>query len=167
MTVTGKTIGAGGSAGRAEATGYGLIYVLREALKERGVEPSATTASVQGFGLVGRHAIELYTQIGGKVRCVSALDSRTGQPCSVWRDDAIDVEELASISDRLVPQTDAIELEPLDSVISETTRMVYGNSSSVGITPRTPRLARRPWPISRRFGEPTMPVSPTQYGGKL
>ena len=99
--VTGKTIGAGGSAGRAEATGYGLIYVLREALKERGVEPSETTASVQGFGLVGRHAIDLYTQIGGKVRCVSALDSRTGQPCSVWRDDAIDVEELESISDRL------------------------------------------------------------------
>ena len=40
----------------------------------------------------------------------------------------------ASINERLVPHTLAIELEPLDSVISETTRMMYGNSSSLGIT---------------------------------
>ena len=73
----------------------------------------------------------------------------------------------ASISARDAPQTDAIEEEPLDSVISETTRTVYGNSSWDGITASTPRFARRPWPISRRFGEPTIPVSPTQYGGKL
>ena len=31
----------------------------------------------------------------------------------------------------------------------------------------TPRRARLPWPISRRFGEPIMPVSPTENGGKL
>jgi len=99
--VTGKTLGAGGSAGRAEAGGYGLIYVLREALKELGIAPDGTSASVQGFGLVGRHAIDLYCQIGGSVRCVSALDARTGAPCSVWRDSGIDPKELRSISDRL------------------------------------------------------------------
>ena len=99
--VTGKTIGAGGSAGRAEATGYGLVYILREVLKEREMDPATTTASVQGFGLVGRHLIELYTQIGGTVCCVSALDSATGQPCSVWKNDGVDIEELQSISDRL------------------------------------------------------------------
>lgn len=38
----------------------------------------------------------------------------------------------ASISDNEVPQTDAIEEEPFDSVISETTRMVYGKASMVG-----------------------------------
>src|SRR5690554_1280328 len=73
----------------------------------------------------------------------------------------------ASINANEAPQTEAIELEPFDSVISETTRMVYGNSSCDGMTACTPRLAKRPWPISRRFGEPTIPVSPTQYGGKL
>ena len=36
-----------------------------------------------------------------------------------------------------------------------------------GITALTPRRARLPWPISRRFGEPIMPVSPTENGGKL
>ena len=58
----------------------------------------------------------------------------------------------ASISASDEPQTEAIDDEPFDSVISETTRIVYGNSSIVGITASTPRLARRPWPISRRFG---------------
>ena len=50
----------------------------------------------------------------------------------------------ASISAKEVPQTEAIELEPLDSVISETTRMVYGKSSASGMTDCTPRLASLP-----------------------
>ncbi|MGD8440007.1 MAG: Glu/Leu/Phe/Val dehydrogenase [Holophagae bacterium] len=99
--VTGKTLGAGGSAGRAEAPGYGMIYVLREELRRRSLDPESTTASVQGFGLVGRHAVDLYTQIGGTVICVSALDSKTGAPCSVWKAGGIDPDELASIGDRL------------------------------------------------------------------
>ena len=73
----------------------------------------------------------------------------------------------ASISDRLVPHTLAMELEPLDSRISDTTRMTYGKVAMSGITALTPRRARLPWPISRRFGEPIMPVSPTENGGKL
>ena len=63
--------------------------------------------------------------------------------------------------------TDAIEDEPFDSVISDTTRMEYGNSSFVGRTATRARLARRPWPISRRLGLPTRPVSPVEYGGML
>ncbi len=50
----------------------------------------------------------------------------------------------ASINASEEPQTEAIELEPFDSVISETTRTVYGNSSTVGITAATPRFAKRP-----------------------
>ncbi len=53
-----------------EATGYGVVYTLREALKELNIRPSDTTASVQGFGNVAQYAIELYTQIGGTVICV-------------------------------------------------------------------------------------------------
>ena len=50
----------------------------------------------------------------------------------------------ASINARLVPHTEAIELEPLDSVTSETTRITYGNSSMFGMMASTPRFARRP-----------------------
>src|SRR4249919_969530 len=73
----------------------------------------------------------------------------------------------ASISASEEPQTEAIDEEPFDSVISETTRMVYGKDSIDGMTASTPRLARRPWPISRRFGPIMRPASPTEYGGKL
>ena len=68
----------------------------------------------------------------------------------------------ASISASEEPQTEAIDEEPFDSVISETTRIVYGNASIDGITASTPRLARRPWPISRRFGPIMRPASPTE-----
>ncbi|MNE27478.1 hypothetical protein D3C80_1208890 [compost metagenome] len=50
----------------------------------------------------------------------------------------------ASIRAREAPQTEAIELEPLDSVISDTTRMVYGNTSAAGSMAETERRARRP-----------------------
>ena len=73
----------------------------------------------------------------------------------------------ASISARLVPQTLAIELEPFDSRTSETTRITYGKDSRSGMTALIPRRARLPWPISRRFGDPMKPVSPTENGGKL
>ena len=68
----------------------------------------------------------------------------------------------ASIRAMLDPHTEAIELEPFDSVISDTTRMTYGKSSREGITERIPRFASRPWPISRRLGPMFRPVSPTQ-----
>jgi len=99
--ITGKTLGAGGSLGRLEAAGYGLVYCLRETLKELGLDPSATTASVQGFGNVAQHAIELYTQIGGTVTCVSSWDASGGTPVSYRKADGIDLEELRKATDRL------------------------------------------------------------------
>ena len=99
--ITGKTLGAGGSLGRLQAAGYGLVYTLREALKELGIEPASTTASVQGFGTVGQHAIELYTQIGGTVICVSSWDAAAGRAASYRKKDGIDLAELRSASDRL------------------------------------------------------------------
>ena len=58
--ITGKPVGMGGSLGRTEATGYGLVFTVREALKELGIKPEATTASVQGFGNVAQYAVRLY-----------------------------------------------------------------------------------------------------------
>src|SRR6476661_2601525 len=60
----------------------------------------------------------------------------------------------ASISARLAPHTDAIDELPFDSVISDTTRSEYANSSAEGSTASNERFASRPWPISRRFGDP-------------
>jgi hypothetical protein len=68
----------------------------------------------------------------------------------------------ASISASDAPQTEAIEDEPFDSVISETTRSVYGNSCAAGRTGCSARQASLPWPISRRLVPPRRPVSPTE-----
>jgi glutamate dehydrogenase (NAD(P)+) len=72
--ITGKPVGMGGSLGRTEATGYGVIFTVREALRELGIRPQDTTASFQGFGNVAQYALQLFTQIGGKVICVSCWD---------------------------------------------------------------------------------------------
>src|ERR671914_2668192 len=73
----------------------------------------------------------------------------------------------ASISDSEEPQTEAIDEEPLDSRMSETTRIVYGNSSCDGIIGTSARSASAPWPMSRRFGPRMKPASPTENGGEV
>src|SRR2546421_8089035 len=73
----------------------------------------------------------------------------------------------ASMSDSVEPHTDAIDVDPFDASTSETTRIVYGHSSAVGNTGTSARSARTPCPISRRFGEPTRPVSPVENGGEV
>jgi glutamate dehydrogenase len=97
--ITGKPVGMGGSLGRTEATGYGLVFVLREALKALNIRPQDTTASVQGFGNVAQYAIALYTQLGGKVTCVSSWDQRAGKAKGFRRANGISLEELKGIAD--------------------------------------------------------------------
>lgn len=98
--ITGKPVGMGGSLGRTEATGYGVIFTVREALKELGIRPEDTTAAVQGFGNVAQYAIELYVKLGGKVICVSSWDQ--GDQCSYTfrRKTGIDLHELLKITDK-------------------------------------------------------------------
>ncbi len=97
--ITGKPVGMGGSKGRKEATGYGVVYTLREALKELGLKPQETTMSVQGFGNVGQHAIELYHRLGGKTVCVSCWDQDAEDSFSIFKAEGIDLKELRSITD--------------------------------------------------------------------
>jgi hypothetical protein len=73
----------------------------------------------------------------------------------------------ASIRESEEPQTEAIDDDPLDSRMSETTRIVYGKSSCDGITGTRARSASAPWPMSRRLGPRMKPASPTENGGKL
>ncbi len=98
--ITGKPVGHGGSLGRTEATGYGVVFTLREAAKEAELELSSTTASVQGFGNVGQYAIELYNKYGGKVVCVSCWDQEDSKAYSFFREDGVDLKELRGITDR-------------------------------------------------------------------
>ena len=73
----------------------------------------------------------------------------------------------ASMSASVLPHTVAIDDEPLDSIISDTTRIVYGKTSREGNTGRKALSANAPWPMSRRFGPRSGPTSPTLKRGKL
>ncbi len=109
---TGKPVGMGGSLGRKEATGYGVIITIREALKELDISPSDTTASLQGFGRVSQHAFELYDQMGGKVVCVSSWDHADQKSYSFKKESGIDLDELRTVTDRFggIQKQKAIEL---------------------------------------------------------
>ncbi|MFH1526756.1 MAG: Glu/Leu/Phe/Val dehydrogenase [Bacteroidota bacterium] len=98
--ITGKPVGMGGSLGRTEATGYGVIFTVREALNELNLDISKTSASIQGFGNVAQYAIQLYTQLGGKVICVSSWDQGDQVSYSFRKLDGINLEELLSITDK-------------------------------------------------------------------
>lgn len=98
--ITGKPVGMGGSLGRTEATGYGTIFTVREALKQLDIRPEDTIASVQGFGNVAQYAIKLYNQLGGKVICVSSWDQEDQTAYAFLKKDGVNLDELLKITDR-------------------------------------------------------------------
>jgi glutamate dehydrogenase (NAD(P)+) len=69
--VTGKPIEMGGSLGRREATGRGVMIVTREAAKHLGLDISRMTVAVQGFGNVGSVSADLISKLGAKVVAVT------------------------------------------------------------------------------------------------
>jgi glutamate dehydrogenase len=98
--ITGKPIGMGGSKGRKEAVGFGLIFTVRQTLKELDMRAEDTTASVQGFGNVGQHCIKLFQQIGGTVISVSCWDQKDQVSYCYKKESGIDFEELKGVTDR-------------------------------------------------------------------
>ncbi len=78
--VTGKPVVLGGSLGRREATGRGVLFILQEAAKVRGLDLSTARVAVQGFGNVGGVAAELIHADGTKVVCVSDIDGAIYNP---------------------------------------------------------------------------------------
>ena len=69
--VTGKPIVMGGSLGRREATGRGVMITTREAAKHLGLELKGATVAVQGFGNVGSVSADLLAQNGAKIVAVT------------------------------------------------------------------------------------------------
>ena len=97
--ITGKPVGMGGSLGRTEATGYGVVYTLREALKEMGIKPENTSASIQGFGNVAQYAARLYQELGGTVVAISCWDNADNKAYTYYKSSGLDGRMLAGITD--------------------------------------------------------------------
>jgi len=98
--ITGKPVSMGGSMGRTEATGYGVIFTLREALKELGIQVEKTTAAFQGFGNVSQHAIRLYNMMKGTVIGVSCWDQADQTSYYFRKAGGVNIDELMSITDK-------------------------------------------------------------------
>ncbi len=78
--VTGKSLEAGGSKGRSEATAQGGVFVLEEFIEERGLIPKETKVVIQGFGNAGGVAAKLVAPLGFEI--VGVSDSQGGIVCS-------------------------------------------------------------------------------------
>jgi glutamate dehydrogenase (NAD(P)+) len=92
--VTGKPVAVGGSEGRADATGRGIVYIAREALAEFGKELKGVTVAVQGFGNVGGVAARIFHEMGAKVVAVS--DALGG----LYNPDGLDIPALMECANR-------------------------------------------------------------------
>jgi glutamate dehydrogenase (NAD(P)+) len=69
--VTGKPLAIGGSAGRADATGQGIVYTIEDAARRIGLELHGATVAVQGFGNVGEAAARLLDEAGAKIVAIT------------------------------------------------------------------------------------------------
>ncbi|MCD4750421.1 MAG: Glu/Leu/Phe/Val dehydrogenase [Thermoanaerobaculales bacterium] len=109
--ITGKPVELGGSLGRTEATGYGVIYTVREALKRMNIPIKGIKASLQGFGNVAQYAAKLLIDLGGTVVAVSSWDNTDYKAYTFRNLEGIDVDFLLSITDRFgtVDKTKAAE----------------------------------------------------------
>jgi glutamate dehydrogenase (NAD(P)+) len=86
--VTGKPLELGGSLGRREATGRGVMIATREAAKHVGIQLKGARVAVQGFGNVGSISAQLLAQEGARI--VAVTDWKGG----VYNDTGIDIEKL-------------------------------------------------------------------------
>jgi len=86
--VTGKPLLVGGSAGRREATGRGIVYVLYQAAKSLGQELRGKSVVVQGFGNVGSVAARMLWRDGCVIAGVG--DFKGG----IWKPNGIDIRQL-------------------------------------------------------------------------
>lgn len=110
--ITGKPVGMGGSLGRTEATGYGVIFSLREALKTLNIDIATSSASLQGFGNVAEYAARLYTSMGGKIVAISSWDNTDKKAYTFYKSEGIDIEGMVAIKDSYgtIDKVKAVEL---------------------------------------------------------
>lgn len=87
--VTGKPLSIGGSVGRSDATGQGVVYTIGHAARRIGLDVAGASVAVQGFGNVGEAAARLLSQVGAKVVAITDVGGGAYDP------DGLDVRDLA------------------------------------------------------------------------
>jgi glutamate dehydrogenase (NAD(P)+) len=98
--ITGKPVEVGGSLGRTEATGFGVVFTVREALKRMDLSIDQVRVSLQGFGNVSQYAAKMLIELGATVVAVSCWDNDDQTSYTYRKADGIDTDFLLSITNR-------------------------------------------------------------------
>ena len=88
--VTGKPINIGGSRGRREATGRGVMINCDEALRKFGMDRESTRVVIQGFGNVGSNAAKLMADAGYKIIGIAEYDGGLFNPHGINIDNLLE-----------------------------------------------------------------------------
>jgi glutamate dehydrogenase (NAD(P)+) len=106
--VTGKPIEMGGSLGRREATGRGVMIVTREAAKHLGFDIRGATVALQGFGNVGSVSAQLLQGVGARI--VAVTDWKGG----VYNPRGLDIDRLVAWTQQHHTVAEFPQADPLD-----------------------------------------------------
>jgi glutamate dehydrogenase (NAD(P)+) len=111
--VTGKPLSIGGSLGREEATGRGVVYIALEALRHLKIDVRNTTVAIQGFGNVGSHTALIMQECGARVIAVSDVTGGIYNPSGLHIPDLVRRYKTAGEPLRDTKMGDAITNEEL------------------------------------------------------
>jgi glutamate dehydrogenase len=170
--ITGKPIHHAGSKGRKEAPGYGVMITVREALRDMGIPIENTRASIQGFGMVGKHAAQLFSQMGGVIACVACWNQGDRTTYAFRKKDGIDFDQLASITnpfgeiDKIKAESLGYEILPGDAWIEQDVDILVPAALENQIRPdNVERISRQVKIIAEAANGPTNPdVDPILNG---
>ncbi|MDL2322254.1 Glu/Leu/Phe/Val dehydrogenase [Desulfosarcina sp. OttesenSCG-928-B08] len=163
-TITGKPVGMGGSLGRTEATGFGLVYVLNGYLRCIDKPIESTTVSFQGFGNVAEYAARMYTQMGGKVIAISCWNQADAKSYTFRKKEGCDITELVAIKDAFgsidVAKAKALgyEILPGDEWLAQDVDILIPAALENQITPAVfPKISKQVKIICEAANGPTTP----------
>jgi glutamate dehydrogenase/leucine dehydrogenase len=92
--VTGKPLVLGGSLGRVEATGRGVMVSALSAMQRLKMNPGQTSCAIQGFGNVGANTARLLEERGVKIKALSDISG------AYWNDNGIDIQDALKYRDK-------------------------------------------------------------------
>jgi glutamate dehydrogenase (NAD(P)+) len=126
--VTGKPINIGGSRGRREATGRGVMIVCDEALRKFNMSRESTRVVVQGFGNVGSNAAKLMADAGYKIIGIAEYDG------GLFNRNGINIDNLLEHRDRnktIVGFTGAEAADPKELLLADCEILIPGATENV------------------------------------
>jgi glutamate dehydrogenase (NAD(P)+) len=162
--ITGKPVGMGGSLGRTEATGFGVVYVLKDLLRCMGIPVESTSASIQGFGNVAEYTARMYTELGGKVVAVSCWNQSDKTAYTFKKADGCDIPQLVEIKDSFgsIDKDKALalgyEVLPGDAWLSQDVDILIPAALENQITPAVfPKISKTVRILCEAANGPTTP----------